>query len=189
MKSIITLCIVVLLGLANNTQAQSTSNVDPSHSSITFSVGYLGISNVTGNFNAYEGNIKTTNADFTDAIISFGVDVNSINTDVEARDNHLKSPDFFDVAKFPKMTFESTSFKKQGKDYILEGNMTIKGITKKVTFTVKYGGTAKDNYANERTGLSLKGKINRNDYGINGGQGFVGEEVEFTLNLNFIKSK
>jgi polyisoprenoid-binding protein YceI len=188
-KSIISLCLVALFGLANNAQAQSTSNIDPSHSSITFSVGYLGISNVTGNFKAYEGSINTTKSDFTDAKISFGVDVNSINTEVEARDNHLKSPDFFDVAKFPKMTFESTSFKKKGKDYILEGNMTIKGNTKKVTFTVTYGGTAKDNYGNERVGLSLKGKINRSEYGINGGQGFVGEEVEFTLNLNFIKSK
>jgi polyisoprenoid-binding protein YceI len=189
MKSIITLCIVALLGLANNAQAQSTCNVDPSHSSITFSVGYLGISNVTGNFKTYEGSINSSKSDLSDARISFSVDANSINTEVEARDNHLKSPDFFDVAKFPKMTFESTSLKKKGKDYILEGNMTIKGITKKVAFTVKYGGTAKDNYANERVGLSLNGKINRSDYGINGGQGFVGEEVTFILNLNFIKSK
>jgi polyisoprenoid-binding protein YceI len=189
MKSIITLCIVALLGLANNAQAQSISNVDPSHSSITFSIGYLGISYVTGNFKAYEGDINTTKPDFTDAKISFSVDANSINTDVEARDNHLKSPDFFDVAKFPKMTFESISFKKKAKDYILEGNMTIKGITKKVMFTVTYGGTAKDNYGNERVGLSLNGTINRSEYGINGGQGFVGEEVTFTLNLNFIKSK
>jgi polyisoprenoid-binding protein YceI len=189
MKSIITLCIVALIGFLNNVQAQSTWNVDPSHSSISFSVGYLGISNVIGNFKTYQGSINTTNADFTDAKISFGVDVNSINTEVEARDNHLKSPDFFDVAKYPKMTFESTSFKKIGKNYILEGDMTIKGTTKKVTFTVNYGGTAKDNYGNERVGLTLNGKINRSDYGINGGQGFVGEEVTFTLNLNFIKSK
>jgi polyisoprenoid-binding protein YceI len=86
-------------------------------------------------------------------------------------------------------SIKNTSFKKKGKDYILERNMTIKGNTKKVTFTVTYGGTAKDNYENERVGLSLKGKINHSEYGINGGQGLVGEEVTFTLNLNFIKSK
>lgn len=189
MKSIFTLCLLTLVGFTNKAASQATWKIDPSHSSITFSIGYLGISKVTGNFKAYEGNIKTTALDLSDAKISFIINTSSINTEVEARDNHLKSPDFFDVAKFPTMNFESMSFKKKGKNYLLNGNITIKDITKKVSFTVYYGGTAKDNYGNERVGLSLKGIINRSDYGINGGQGFVGEEVNFTLNLNFIKSK
>ncbi len=188
MKNLLVAAIVVLF--SNLMMSQSSWNVDQSHSSINFSVGYLGISSVTGNFKKYDGNIKTNVSDFSDAKISFTVEVSSINTEIEARDNHLRSPDFFDAAKFSKMTFESTSFKKKGKNkFVLEGNLSIKAVTKKVSFDVVYGGTAKDNYGNERVGMSLNGKVKRSDYQINGGQGFVGEEVNFILNLNFIKSK
>lgn len=184
------LSLMILVVFSNQIIAQTNWNVDPMHSSITFNVGYLGISEVSGSFKKYSGAIKTNNADFSDAKINFTVDVASIDTDVEPRDNHLKSPDFFDAAKYPTMSFESSSFKKKGKNkYILEGNLSIKGLSKKVSFEVNYGGTAKDNYGNERVGMSLNAKVKRSDFQINGGQGVVSDEVTFNLNFNFVKSK
>ena len=170
--------------------AQTKWNCDPVHSSITFSVGYLGISKVTGNFGSYNGSLLSETADFSNAKFDFTVDVSTINTGVEPRDNHLKSADFFDVAQFPKMIFATTSFKKgKNNTYTLEGVMTIKGVSKSMSFDVNYGGIATDNYGNERAGFAISGKINRPDFQINGGKGFVGDEVTFTLNFNFIKSK
>ena len=181
---------LVILTSAALSQAQTTWNCDPSHSSITFSVGYLGISNVTGHFGKYSGNLTSSNSDFNDAKFDFIVDVSSINTGIDARDNHLKSADFFDVDTHPKMSFKTTSFKKIKKNtYKLEGNMTIKGVTQKMSFDVSYGGTASDNYGNERVGFMISGKVKRSDFQINGGKGIVGDEVSFTLNFNFIKSK
>jgi polyisoprenoid-binding protein YceI len=181
---------LVILTFAAFSQAQTTWNCDPSHSSITFSVGYLGISNVTGDFGKYSGILSSTNLDFNDATFDFTVDVSSINTGIDARDNHLKSPDFFDVATYSQMSFKTTSFKKFKKNtYKLEGNMTIKGVTQKMTFEVTYGGIASDNYGNERSGFMISGKVKRSDFQINGGKGIVGDEVSFTLNFNFIKSK
>jgi polyisoprenoid-binding protein YceI len=181
---------LVILTYAALSQAQTTWKCDPSHSSISFSVGYLGISNVTGDFGKYSGTLTSSNSDFNDAKFDFTVDVSSINTGIEARDNHLKSPDFFDVATHPQMTFSTTSFKKiKNNSYKLEGNMTIKGISKKMTFDVTYGGSATDHYSNERSGFTILGKINRSDFQINGGKGIVGDEVSYALNFNFIKSK
>lgn len=189
MKLLLLLALSASAALLNEAGSPTSWGVDPSHSSVTFHVGYLGISEVTGNFTSYQGTISGPNSDLADAQIRFVVDVNSINTDVDARDNHLKSPDFFDAAKFPQMTFESTSFKRKGKDYVVEGTMTIKGVSKPVKFDVAYGGTAKDNYGNERVGLALQGKILRSTYGILGGQGVVDDEVDFALNVNLIRGK
>jgi len=181
---------LVVLTSTSLLYAQSKWNCDPSHSSITFSVGYLGISKVTGNFGTYNGTVSSENTDFSNAKFDFTVDVSSINTGIEARDNHLKSPDFFDVAQFPSMSFTTTSLKKGKKNtYNLEGVMTIKGVSKTMSFDVNYGGNATDNYGNERTGFTILGRINRSDFQINGGTGVVGEEVTFTLDFNFIKSK
>jgi polyisoprenoid-binding protein YceI len=179
---------LVLLSCMGLVHAQTKWNCDPSHSSITFSVGYLGISHVTGNFGTYNGTLTTVQADFNKAAFDFTVDVSSINTGIEARDNHLKSPDFFDIAQFPQMSFSTTSFTKTKKGYQLEGIMTIKGVSKSITFEVVHGGIASDNYGNERAGFKISGKINRSDFQINGGKGVVGDEVSFTLHFNFIKS-
>lgn len=188
MKTI--LLILVALTSTSLVNSQTKWNCDPSHSSITFSVGYLGISKVTGNFGTYNGTVSSENTDFSNAKFDFTVDVSTINTGIEARDNHLKSPDFFDVAQFPNMSFTTTSFKKGKKNiYKLEGVITIKGVSKTMSFDVNYGGNATDNYGNERAGFTILGKINRSDFQINGGKGFVGEEVTFTLDFNFIKSK
>lgn len=189
MKHFFNFLLLAVIGFGSILNAQTTWNCDLSHSAINFSVGYLNISKVPGNFKAFEGSIKTSTADFVGAKIDFTVDVNSINTNIEQRDVHLKSADFFDAATHGKMTFSSTSFKKQGKKYQLEGNLTIKGITKKTTFVVTYGGTAKDPYGNERIGFTLNSTIKRSDFQINGAKEVVADAVDFTLNLNFTKAK
>ena len=115
---------------------------DKPHTNVKFSVAHLVISDVDGNFKSFDGTMESSKPDFSDAKITFTADVNSINTDNEMRDNHLKSDDFLNAAKFPQIKFVSTSFTPQGDNkYKLVGNLTIRDVTKSVTFDVKYGGT------------------------------------------------
>jgi len=147
--------------------AQAKWNVDPAHSSVKFTVKHLVISEVEGSFKTFNGNMTSTKPDFVGSTIDFTVDVNSISTDNDRRDTHLKSDDFFNAEKFPKMTFKSTSFKKvSGKKYILTGNLTIRDVTKSVKFDVTYGGTAKDGQGNTKAGFKATTVINRFDYGL-----------------------
>lgn len=178
------------------TSAQSTWKSDNVHSNVKFTVTHMVISEVDGAFKVYDGTIVTKNADFSDASIEFTVDVNSINTDNEMRDNHLKGDDFFSAAKFPKAVFKSTSFKKiSGNKYALEGNLTIKDVTKKVKFDVVFGGTIKDPWGNNKAGFKATGSINRFDYGLKwnnlteAGGAVVGNEVALTLKLEFAEKK
>src|SRR5476649_2064679 len=127
--------------------------LDPMHSEVHFKVKHLVISTVTGSFKTFEGELETENDDFTDANISFSLDVDSIDTNQEQRDGHLKAADFFDAEQFPKISFKSTSFKKTGGDeYELKGDLTIKNITKPVTLAVEHGGSAADFYGNTKAG-------------------------------------
>ena len=176
--------------------AQTTWTVDAAHSKIGFIVTHLVISEVEGSFDSYTGTIVASKDDFTDADINFSVDVNSIDTDNEMRDNHLKGDDFFNAQKYPKMTFKSTSFKKvSGNIYTLEGNLTIRDITKKVKFDVVYGGTVKDPYGNTKSGFKAKATINRFDYNLTWnaltetGSAVVSENVDVILKLEFTKEK
>ena len=178
--------------------AQSAKNwkVDNVHSSVRFSVSHLVISEVEGIFKVYDGSISNTKDDFSDAKIDFNIDVASINTENSMRDNHLKSDDFFNAEKFPKMTFKSTSFKKKaGNMYELTGNLTIRDVTKKAVFSVKYGGTQKDGYGNTKAGFKVTGSINRFDYGLKwnalteAGGATVGKDVELVGNLEFALAK
>ena len=174
--------------------AQNTWKVDPSHSKVGFAVSHLVISEVEGSFKTFDGSFENSGSDFSNAKISFSVDVNSIDTDNDQRDGHLKSEDFFYAEKYPKMTFKSTSFKKKGKDtYELKGQLTMRGVTKTVTFDVKYGGQAIDGYGNTRVGFTATTALNRMDFGIawnaktEQGTWTVGEDVEVSLKLEFIK--
>src|ERR1700761_4588693 len=116
------------------TQTATKWSIDPMHSEVQFKVKHLVISTVTGSFQNFEGTVETEGDDFSDAKINFSLDVNSIDTNQEQRDGHLKSADFFDAEKYPHITFESTSVTKDGDDnYKLTGNFTIKGVTKPVT--------------------------------------------------------
>jgi polyisoprenoid-binding protein YceI len=175
-------------------QAQTTWKVDASHSKIGFAVSHLVISETEGSFNVYDGTVVSKTDDFTDAQVDFSVDANSINTESADRDKHLKGADFFDTEKFPKLTFKSTSFKKtSGNKYVLEGNLTIKDVTKKVKFDVTYNGQAKSPWGQTAAGFKATSSINRVDYGLTwnkaleAGGVLVGEKVDITLKLELIR--
>ncbi|CAN5374452.1 YceI family protein [soil metagenome] len=175
---------------------KSNWTVDASHSNVKFSVTHMVVSEVEGTFKTYEGSVSTDNADFNDATINFTVDVNSVNTDNADREKHLKSDDFFNAEKFPKMTFKSVSFKKvSGNKYMLEGDLTIRDVTKRVKFDVTYGGTVKDPWGNIKAGFKASGIINRKDYKLQwsavteAGGLVVSDEVAIALNIELLKSK
>ena len=192
MKRLSTL--VVAMAISVVTFAQTTWNIDPSHSSVNFSVSHLVISEVDGTFNAFNGNVSTNSEDFSDATFNFEIDVNSIDTKDAKRDGHLKAEDFFYTEKHPKITFKSTSFKKGRKNkYVLKGNLTMRGVTKAVTLKAKYGGTAKGPYGYTRAGFKITGSLDRIAYGVayNGktetGALMIGEEIDLVIKLEFIK--
>jgi polyisoprenoid-binding protein YceI len=194
MKKII--LITLLSYLSAGLFAQNKWTVDPVHSNVKFTVTHLVISEVEGYFKTFTGTINSSKPDFSDASIDFTVDVNSINTDNDMRDKHLKSDDFFNAEKFPKMIFKSSSFRKvSGNKYILTGNLTLRDITKPVTFDVVYGGTMKDFQGITHAGFKATGKINRFDYNLKwnslteAGGSVVGSDVEIHLNLEFTQSK
>lgn len=197
MKKVFSLLLVTLSVISVSfAQTPKTWNVDKMHSSVKFAVSHLVISEVEGSFKIFDGNLVAAKEDFTDAKINFSVDVNSINTDNTNRDGHLKSDDFFNAEKFPNMTFVSTSFKKKsGSAYELTGDLTIRDITKKVTFAVKYGGTTKDPYGNTKAGFKATGTINRLQYGLKwnnlteAGGAVVGSDIDLTINLEMAMAK
>jgi polyisoprenoid-binding protein YceI len=169
--------------------------IDKTHSNVKFTVTHLVISEVEGYFKIFDGSMEHSKPDYSDAKINFSVDINSINTDNENRDNHLKSDDFFNAQKFPQMKFESTSFTPLGNNnYKLTGNLTIRDVTKPVTFDVTYGGIANMG-TTVKSGFRAKTTINRFDYGLKwdkatetGGL-VVGKDVNITVNaeLNQVK--
>lgn len=141
--------------------------IDAAHSEISFKVKHLMISNVNGSFKQFDATMVAEKADFSDAKISFEAAVNSISTNNDQRDEHLKSDDFFAAAQFPKITFVSTSLNlKSGDDYTLKGDLTIKGVTKPVELAVELGGNMTDFYGQNKVGFELNGKINRSDFGL-----------------------
>jgi polyisoprenoid-binding protein YceI len=154
--------------------AQTTWKADPYHSKLGFTVTHLGIADVSGHFGQYDVSIISHKDDFSDAVVTLSAQTVSINTRVEPRDNHLKSADFFDAARYPSMTFKSTSIKKAGKDkYKLTGNLTLRGITKPVTVDMAYRGTTANPNAKGApvAGFQITGIIKRSDFGI--GNGFL----------------
>lgn len=188
------LSIVIALFSVALLQAQTTWNIDASHSSIRFAVDHMVISEVEGIFSTYEGSVITTTADFSDAKINFTVDVNSVNTDNAKRDEHLRGADFFETSNYPKMTFVSTSVVKTapGK-YNLKGKLSLHGVTKEITLAMTYGGTTKDPWGNTKAGLKVTGVINRTDFGLKynsvleAGSLMIGEEVTITAKVELAK--
>lgn len=170
-------------------------SIDKAHSGVKFSVSHLVISEVEGSFKLFEGSMENTKADFSDAKINFTIDVNSINTDNEKRDAHLKSDDFFNAEKFPQIKFESSSFSPLGGNkYKLSGNLTIRDITKPVTFDVTYGGNTVM-YGTTKAGFKAKTTINRFDYNLKwdktteGGGLVVGKDIDITVNTEMNQAK
>lgn len=183
---------ILLAGLVMSASSfAQTWSIDKGHSRVGFGITHLTINQIDGNFKAYESKITSSKADFSDAAIELTADVNSINTDIDARDNHLKGADFFDAEKFPKMTFKSTSFKKTGaKEYKVAGDLTLHGVTKPVTLTaVLVGTTTNPMSKKEVAGFRVTGSIKRTDFGIASGmqEAMLSDKVELIANTEFSK--
>ena len=178
-KLILTLIILVTL----NTNAQSTWKVDNAHSSITFSVSHFMISEVTGNFGKFDIT-ATANEKFESPSFDVSIDAATINTKQSGRDNHLKSADFFDVAKHANIVFKSSSFKNlEGKEFETTGNITIKGITKEIVFKGKLNGVIDTKSGKKKAGLKLTSVIKREDFNVGKGMNPVGKDVSVTINI------
>lgn len=181
---------IATLAITTASFAQTWS-IDKGHSRVGFGITHLTINEIDGDFTKFDGKITTTKADFSDATVELTADMNSINTDVEGRDKHLKSADFFDVEKNPTLTFKSTSFKKgKGKDYTVTGNLTMHGVTKPVTLTATLVGTATNPMSKkDLVGFRITGDINRADFGIGASmpEAMLSQNVKLMANTEFSK--
>lgn len=171
-------------------------NVDPVHSTIGFEVKHMMVSKVRGTFDSYTAEVEADDlADLTTASIKFTFDVASINTRDEERDNHLKSADFFDAEKYPTITFQSTSITRDGDDYLVTGDLTIKDVTRPVTFEVEFNGKGTNPWGVEVYGFEAEAKINREDFGLTWnaaletGGWLVGKEVKIKVDLEVNPAK
>jgi polyisoprenoid-binding protein YceI len=168
--------------------------IDPAHSIIGFAIRHLEINWVEGRFKDFTGTIHYDEKDVTKSSVEFTAKVESIDTGVEPRNKHLRTADFFEVEKYPEMTFKSTRVERKGKgSYVLYGDLTLKGVTKQVSLPFTITGAIKDPWGNTRFGINAQTKINRRDYGItygkamdNGGMD-VGDEVTINLQLEAVK--
>jgi len=176
--------------------SQTIWKVDPVHSKVIFSVSHMVISEVSGRFNDFEATIVQTKDDLSDSKLTATIKTKSIDTDNEGRDKHLRSADFFDVEKYPEITFTSKSFEKTGKDtYKITGDLTMHGATKPVVLETKFNGTMNDPWGNTKAGFKAETKVNRKDFNIvwnktlEVGGLLVGDEVEITINIEMAKEK
>jgi polyisoprenoid-binding protein YceI len=169
--------------------------LDPSHSEVDFKVKHMMISTVTGTFSKFEATVETEGEKFTTAKATFIIDVDSISTNNEQRDAHLKGVDFFDTNDFPQIRFVATNYENVDNDgsYEVYGDLTVRGITKNVKFDAEFGGIIKDPWGNTRAGITISGKINRKEFGLTWsgatetGSLIVSEDVKIHAGLEFIK--
>lgn len=190
MKSLVPFLAAALFALpamAETKYKPGQYDIDAAHSKVGFEISHLVISTVEGKFSKFEGKIDM-NEKFEKSKVTVTADVASIDTGVAKRDDHLKSPDFFDAAKYPTIKFVSTEVKGTPESFKLTGNLTIHGVTKKVTFDSKYNGSAVDPYKNEKAGFAGKAKISRKDFGLKWNTmveagPVVGDEVTIDLRL------
>ncbi|MDP2886010.1 MAG: YceI family protein [Ignavibacteria bacterium] len=194
MKRVTKLLLLTALAVASVMAQKSGWTLDKAHSGVGFSVRHMVISEVTGNFRDFDISLQSSKDDFSDAVVEATIKTTSINTDNERRDGHLKSDDFFNAEKFPEIKFKSTAFEKVGDNkYKVTGDLTIRDVTKKVTFDATYNGSIKS----PRGGLVISWKatvaVNRFDYGLKwnrtleAGGLIVGETVNIVLNLEITK--
>lgn len=164
-------------------------NVDASHSSIGFSVKHMMVSKVRGTFGDFTAEVEANETDLTGANIAFTIQVASINTGSEDRDNHLRSADFFDVETYPEIKFVANNIVKKGDDYEIVGDLTIKDVTKPVVFEAEYGGNGTNPWGVEVVAFEAETKINREDFGLTWnaaletGGVLVGKDIKITLDL------
>lgn len=163
----ISLVAVLIAGLTVSASA-AEYKIDRVHSNVGFAVTHLGVSKVKGNFGEFEGTVVFDPADVAKSSVEVTIDVNSVDTQAEGRDKHLKSPDFFAADSFPTITFKSTSVTpKDDKNFEVTGDLTMRGVTKPVTLAVEVVGLMNDPGMGQRAGFVAKGKLNRKDFGVN----------------------
>lgn len=166
-------------------------DIDPVHSDVSFSVRHLMVSKVRGRFGAFSGEI-TTGTEVTDSRVTATIDASSIDTNNEQRDNHVRSADFFDVANHPTWNFTSTGVRGSGAELLLDGDLTIKGVTRPVVLQLEMSGFGPGAYGDTRAGFSASTTINRNDFGVDismpldGGGVVVGEKVTISLDIEAV---
>lgn len=169
--------------------------IDPVHSEIAFKVKHLMITNVKGEFKEFDASIYTTGEDFMTSEIDFWMNPASVDTGDAKRNEHLKSPDFFDVENFKQISFTGNTYEKVDNDgsYTLYGDLTIKGIKKQIKLDVEFGGVIKDPWGSERAGFSINGKINRKDWGLNwntaleAGGMLVSDDVKISCEVQLVR--
>ena len=181
---------------ATTTAGTSTWTVDASHAEVGFAVRHLMISTVRGRFGAVQGSVALDETNPSAAKIDVTIDVNSIDTRQEMRDNHLRSADFFDAANHPTMRFVSKKIEGDiGDAFRVIGDLTIRGTTREVTLDATLQGSGLDPWGNERAGYEAKGKISRGDFGLTWNQALeaggvtVGDEVKISIDLELVKNK
>ncbi|MCU1501229.1 MAG: polyisoprenoid-binding protein [Ilumatobacteraceae bacterium] len=176
-----------------STLTPGTWTVDASHSTIGFVVRHLVVAKTRGRFGTFEGTI-TIAENPLDSKVTASVDTASVNTNDEGRDNHLRTGDFFEAETHPKITFASTSIVPDGGDYKLNGDLTIKGVTKPVTFDLEFEGVVTDPWGNTKAGFTAETEVNRKDWGLDynavleAGGVLIGEKVKLTLEIEALKA-
>lgn len=169
----------------------ATWKVDASHTNVGFSVRHMMVSKVRGRFTGVEGTLNGDPADLTGATIDFTIDASSIHSNNEDRDNHLRSADFFDVEKYPNITFKSTNIVKNGDNYNITGDMTIKDVTKQVTFEAEYLGSGKNPWGVDVAAFEANTQISREEFGLTWNQALeaggvlVGDKIDIEMELQF----
>ena len=184
---------IATLSLLATSRAADTYNIDPLHSSVGFSVQHMVINKVRGKFGQFAGSVVVDGKAIQSA--KGTIQTGSIDTGISKRDNHLKSPDFFDATKYPTITFVSKRVESKGSDTVLVGDYTMHGVTKELSLPVTLSGPIKDNWGGDRIGLEAKTKLNRRDYGLTYNQALetgglvVGDEIEIEINAEAVKAK
>jgi len=169
-------------------------NLDTTHSSVEFAVRHMGLATVRGRFEKFDVDAEV-NEQGVPTRIAATIDAASINTGTEGRDQHLRSADFFDVETYPTITFESKNIERKGDEYVIEGDLTIRGVTKPATFNADITAFVSDPWGNPRAAAEATGKINRTDWGLTwnqvleAGALLVSEDVRFTLNVQLVKQQ
>lgn len=169
-------------------------NIDTQHSGVHFTVRHMVIAKVRGGFTRFQGSIDFDDKDASTARVGVRIDAASIDTREPKRDEHLRSPDFFDVAKYPELTFESTKVEQDGSEYRITGDLTLHGVTRPVVLVAEYQGAGKDPWGNERIAFEAKTTVNRKDFGLGwnqvleAGGVLVGEQIEIALDIQAVKA-
>jgi polyisoprenoid-binding protein YceI len=167
--------------------------IDPTHTEVQFKVKHLVIATVTGAFKKFSGSVEAEGDAFDGAEAEFSIDVNSIDTNQNDRDAHLKSEDFFAAASYPQITFKNGKLIQKGEAYDLVGDLTIRDITKRVALKAEYGGTVTDPWGNVKAGFEINGKISRTEFGLKwnavteAGGVVVGDDVKLHLNVELAR--